>query len=68
MARAPSAALPEGIRGSRRAVAETIENNVRRLIVDEMAVNPKYYEKMSAVLDALITAASGGGDRVRGRT
>ncbi len=47
-------ALPEGIRGSRRAVAETIENNVRRLIVDEMAVNPKYYERMSAVLDALI--------------
>ena len=46
--------LPEGIRGSDRAVAETIENNVRRLIVDEMAVNPKYYEKMSAVLDALI--------------
>ena len=46
--------LPKGIRGSRRAVAETIENNVRRLIVDEMAVNPKYYEKMSAVLDALI--------------
>ncbi len=46
--------LPEGIRGSNRAVAETIENNVRRLIVDEMAVNPKYYEKMSAVLDALI--------------
>ncbi len=46
--------LPGGIRGSRRAVAETIENNVRRLIVDEMAVNPKYYEKMSAVLDALI--------------
>ncbi len=46
--------LPEGIRGSQRAVAETIENNVRRLIVDEMAVNPKYYEKMSAVLDALI--------------
>ena len=46
--------LPEGIRGSQRAVAETIENNVRRLIVDEMAVNPRYYEKMSAVLDALI--------------
>ena len=46
--------LPEGIRRSRRAVAETIENNVRRLIVDEMAVNPKYYEKMSAVLEALV--------------
>jgi type I restriction enzyme R subunit len=35
-------------------VAETIENNVRRLIIDEMAVNPKYYEKMSQLLDALI--------------
>ena len=46
--------LPKGIRSSQSAVAETIENNVRRLIVDEMAVNPKYYENMSAVLDALI--------------
>ena len=46
--------LPEGIRRSRRAVAETIENNVRRLIVDEMAVNPKYYQQMSAVLEALV--------------
>ena len=46
--------LPEGIRNDRRAVAETIENNVRRLIVDERAVNPRYYERMSAVLDALI--------------
>ena len=47
-------ALPGGIRGDRRAVAETIENNVRRLIVDEMAVNPKYYERMSRLLDELI--------------
>lgn len=46
--------LPEGIRGNHEAVAETIENNVRRLIIDEMAVNPKYYEKMSELLDALI--------------
>jgi type I restriction enzyme R subunit len=35
-------------------MAETIENNVRRLIIDEMAVNPKYYENMSELLDALI--------------
>ena len=35
-------------------MAETIENNVRRLIIDEMTVNPKYYEKMSELLDALI--------------
>ncbi len=47
-------ALPEGTRKSPEAVAETIENNVRRLIIDEMAVNPKYYEKMSELLDALI--------------
>jgi len=46
--------LPENIRKDREAVAETIENNVRRLIIDEMAVNPKYYEKMSELLDALI--------------
>jgi type I restriction enzyme R subunit len=46
--------LPEGIRKDREAMAETIENNVRRLIIDEMAVNPKYYEKMSELLDSLI--------------
>lgn len=46
--------LPEGLRGDKEAMAETIENNVRRLIIDEMAVNPKYYEKMSGLLDALI--------------
>ena len=46
--------LPPGIRNSRRAVAETIENNVRRLIVDQTAVNPAYYERMSAILDQLI--------------
>lgn len=47
-------ALPSGIRESREAMAETIENNVRRLIIDELAVNPKYFEKMSQLLDALI--------------
>ena len=47
-------ALPDGIRKNREAAAETIENNIRRLIIDEMAVNPKYYERMSALLDALI--------------
>ena len=46
--------LPAGIRKSRKAVAETIENNVRRLIIDETGVNPKYYEKMSELLEALI--------------
>jgi type I restriction enzyme R subunit len=39
---------------SREAVAETIENNVRKAIVEEAKANPKYYEKMSALLDELI--------------
>jgi type I restriction enzyme R subunit len=47
-------ALPDGIRKNREAVAEAIENNVRKLIIDEQPINPKYYEKMSALLDALI--------------
>lgn len=46
--------LPKGIRENEDATAETIENNVRKLIIDEMAVNPKYYEDMSELLDALI--------------
>jgi type I restriction enzyme R subunit len=46
--------LPRGIREHQEAIAETIENNVRKLIIDEMAVNPRYYEKMSELLDALI--------------
>lgn len=47
-------ALPKGIRKNDNAVAETIENNVRKLIIDESPINPKYYEKMSELLDALI--------------
>jgi type I restriction enzyme R subunit len=47
-------ALPKGIRDSKEAVAETIENNVRKLIIDESPINPKYYERMSELLDALI--------------
>ena len=46
--------LPHRLRQNQVSLAETIENNVRRLIVDEMAVNPKYYEQMSRLLEALI--------------
>jgi type I restriction enzyme R subunit len=46
--------LPKGIRENKESVAETIENNVRKLIIDEQPINPKYYEKMSELLDALI--------------
>lgn len=46
--------LPENIRKDPEAAAETIVNNVRKTIVDEQAMNPKYYESMSTLLDALI--------------
>lgn len=46
--------LPKGIRESKDSVSETIENNVRKLIIDEQPINPKYYEKMSELLDALV--------------
>jgi hypothetical protein len=34
-------ALPDGIKRNKEAVAETIENNMRKLIIDEMPTNPK---------------------------
>ncbi|WP_265553167.1 type I restriction endonuclease subunit R [Trichlorobacter lovleyi] len=47
-------ALPRSIRSNKNATAETIENNVRKLIINEHPINPKYYEEMSALLKALI--------------
>ena len=46
--------LPKGIKNDPEAVAETITNNMRKVIIDERAMNPKYYDKMSELLDALI--------------
>jgi type I restriction enzyme, R subunit len=46
--------LPQGIKKDPEAVAETITNNMRKLIIDERAMNPKYYDKISQLLDALI--------------
>ena len=46
--------LPESILNNPEAMAEAIENNVRKTIVDENPVNPKYYEQMSVLLDELI--------------
>jgi type I restriction enzyme R subunit len=46
--------LPEGIKNDPEAVAETITNNMRKLIIDERAMNPKYYDKMSELLDGLL--------------
>ena len=38
------------------AIAETIENNVRRKIIHEQLTDPAYYEKMSTLLDEIIAA------------
>lgn len=46
--------LPSQIRENQEAVAETIENNVRKLIIDEMPTNPRYYLRMSELLDELV--------------
>jgi type I restriction enzyme R subunit len=46
--------LPDAVKQSQEAVAETIENNVRKLIIDEMPTNPKYYLRMSELLDELV--------------
>ena len=46
--------LPGGIKKNRKTAAETIDNNVRRVIIDRTPENPKYYENMSKLLDALI--------------
>ncbi|MCT7986371.1 HsdR family type I site-specific deoxyribonuclease [Laspinema sp. A4] len=46
--------LPAGLKNNQEAVAETIENNIRKIILDESPINPKYYENMSDLLDALI--------------
>jgi len=46
--------LPPGARRKRENVAEAIENNVRKLIIEETPVNPRFYEKMSELLTDLI--------------
>ena len=40
--------------GGNEAVAEAIENNIRRIIVDNNPLNPKFYENLSQILDELI--------------
>jgi type I restriction enzyme, R subunit len=46
--------LPKKMKQNREAMAETIENNLRRVIIEETPTNPAYYEKMSTLLDELI--------------
>jgi type I restriction enzyme R subunit len=46
--------LPEGIKSDPEAVAETITNNMRKVIIDKRPLNPKYYDRMSELLTALL--------------
>jgi type I restriction enzyme R subunit len=46
--------LPNGLKGNKDAVAETIENNVRSKIIKEHLNDPAFYDKMSALLDEII--------------
>jgi type I restriction enzyme, R subunit len=46
--------LPDEIKNNQDAMAETIENNMRKVIIEESPANPMYYEKMSILLDELI--------------
>ena len=42
------------IKGNQRAVAETIENNMRSKIVKERVTDPEFFDRMSALLDEII--------------
>jgi len=46
--------LPNGIKSSHEAVAETIENNVRAKIIKEHLIDPAYFDEMSKLLDEII--------------
>lgn len=46
--------LPEGIRSSKEAVAETIENNVRVKIIKDHLIDPAYFDDMSKLLSEII--------------
>ena len=46
--------VSDNIKKNEEAMAETIENNIRKVIIEERPGNPKYYEKMSELLEELI--------------
>lgn len=48
--------LPASISENKEVMAEVIENNLRKVIIEERPTNPIYFEKMSVLLDELIRA------------
>lgn len=55
IARAIAEELSE-LKGHEEAVAETIENNVRKKIIKEQLTDPAFYDRMSVLLDEIIKA------------
>jgi len=46
--------LPDGIRSSKNAIAETIANNVRSKIIQSHLNDPAYYDHMSSLLEEIL--------------
>jgi type I restriction enzyme R subunit len=46
--------LPDGIKNNKEAIAETIENNVRKKIIKEHLIDPAFFEDMSKLLAEII--------------
>lgn len=46
--------MPQGIKANKEAVAEAIENNVRKKIIEEHMIDPVYFEQMSKLLGQVI--------------
>ena len=46
--------LPDDIKNDPAAMNETIENNMRKAIIEQMPTNPAYFEKMSVLLLELV--------------
>lgn len=46
--------LPEALKSGKNSVAETLEANMRKVITQEMPMNPMYYERMSVLLEELV--------------
>ena len=46
--------LPTNIKEKPNVLAETIENNIRKMIAEQNEINPIYYEKMSQILQELV--------------
>jgi len=46
--------MPDGIKSNQGAIAETIENNVRKKIIKEHLIDPAFFEEMSKLLSEII--------------